>query len=863
MAGLQETRTPDSSTFDSDFLRFCAPAEKGQGGTELWISTSVPFAFEAQSPRFVQRSAVQVLHAESECLLAEVTLGQFPILCLVGHGPHKGYHDEDIKAWWQRIRTVVRQKRRSRPLIAFLDANAAVASSGVSFGEVDEQEWDTAGFELQTFCESLSLFAPSTFSRWHFGSSTTWTSSKAGSHGTRNDYILLDNKWREQCNGSWTDDFLDAGHRMLDHSAVLVSLTWTFEYRCTGRPSRTFDRQKILQATPSQWEDFYRDSPEIPWNMDVTEHAHLVETFLYDKLCSMFPRPPRSRRNSVFSDHTWDIYRMKGQAKKTLSRCRKLHDMWLLSWSVALWRDKDPRQARVSVFISTLRACGRWKQHKTCALELKQGLDQDRANFAEALLAPLQSAPGKSAVRLLRPLKLGKRHRNLGLRALPMVKDEEGHIVNSKAEAQARWRRHFGNMEGGQLTTPDDLWRYHQRLHLAKPTPSFDASDLPTLLELETALRKAPIGKACGLDGLPGELLHSSSPYLARLLWPLLLKVTSRVQEPLQWKGGKLVALYKGKHSTMECASYRAILVSSALGKSMHSVFRTRTMPYLQREATSLQFSVQPHAMVSMAAHCIRLAQGRAKHRCLSDYTLFLDIASAYYTLLRQHCVDLTWHDEDIICLLRRLGIDNTHIESVTAMLSSTPAFRTMGVPEPLHGLVAEFHTATWFCLEADDSISSTTRGTRPGDGFADVLWSAAFSQFFLGGLKARSRRQAPPAPFIGTVPSAYWRRKVIKSCMGRVLLGPMTSQPTPWRNLQMTWSRPSRSRRPLSSMNSDAWGCAPTWGKVKLKPSLYHVVETKLLCVSSCITRSTVAFPYKISQRIKQLFVWWRITLT
>ena len=53
-----------------------------------------------------------------------------------------------------------------------------------------------------------------------------------------------------------------------------------------------------------------------------------------------------------------------------------------------------------------------------------------------------------------------------------MVKDEEGHIVNSKAEAQARWRRHFGNMEGGQLTTPDDLWRYHQRLHLANPLPA-------------------------------------------------------------------------------------------------------------------------------------------------------------------------------------------------------------------------------------------------------------------------------------------------------------------------------------------------------------------------------------------------------
>eukprot|EP00434_Breviolum_minutum_P030641 symbB.v1.2.027095.t1/scaffold2753.1/size71542/7 len=728
--GLQETRTPDSSTFNSDFLRFCAPAENGQGGTELWVSTTTPYAYDNKTPRFVQRSAVQVLHAEAECLLVEINLGQQLILCLVGHGPHKGDPAVDIQAWWRRIRGIVQRKRRSKHLIAFLDANAAVASHDPTFGDLDEQEWDTAGLEMRSFCDSLGLFAPSTFSRWHFGSSTTWTSSEAGSHGTRNDYILLDNRWRDMCNGSWTDDFLDAGHLMLDHSAVVLSLTWSFEYKCIQSRHSSYDRQKILQATPAQWETFYQDYPEIPWDMDVTEHTQSIETFLHNKLCEVFPRAPKERRNSVFSDNTWETYRAKGQAKKTLTRCRRLHDLWCLAWSLSHWRGQNAKSARVRVLLSVLRACGRWKQYKHYGEELRRGLDQDRACFAESLLDPLHASPGKSAVRLLRPLRLGKRHRTMGLKALPIVKDEAGEVVSSKEEAQARWRRHFGSMEGGQLTTPDDLWHLHQRLHAAKPHVDLDISDIPTLLELEATLRRAPIGKACGLDGIPGELLHSSSPYLARMLWPLLLKVTSRIQEPLQWKGGKLVALYKGKHSPMECASYRAILVSSSLGKSMHSVFRARTMPYLQRGATDLQFSVQPQAMVSMAAHCIRLAQGRARRCSLSDYTLFLDIASAYYTLLRQHCVDLSWHDEDIICLLRRLGIENTHIEAVAEMLSATPAFRALGVPEPLHAVVAEFHTATWFCLEADHSITSTTRGTRPGDGYADVLWSAVFSQF-------------------------------------------------------------------------------------------------------------------------------------
>ena len=106
-----------------------------------------------------------------------------------------------------------------------------------------------------------------------------------------------------------------------------------------------------------------------------------------------------------------------------------------------------------------------------------------------------------------------------------------------------------------------------------------------SVFELELQLRKVALGKAYGMDALPSELLHSSSAYLSHRLWPLLMKMTARVQEPLQYKGGKLIALFKQKGSAMECSSYRAILVSSALGKALHNVYRARAVPYLQAQA--------------------------------------------------------------------------------------------------------------------------------------------------------------------------------------------------------------------------------------------------------------------------------------
>lgn len=77
-------------------------------------------------------------------------------------------------------------------------------------------------------------------------------------------------------------------------------------------------------------------------------------------------------------------------------------------------------------------------------------------------------------------------------------------------------------------------------------------------------------------------------------------------------------------------------LNSSTIGKTIHGVFRDRVVPFVRAGATELQFSAHRGALVSIAAHIVRMHQNwlKAIHRC--DYTIFVDIASAYYSLLRQ-----------------------------------------------------------------------------------------------------------------------------------------------------------------------------------------------------------------------------------
>ena len=455
LIGLQETRSTFEESFDSHgFLRFGAPAMKGNGGTDLWLSRKIPYAFIRGAPCFVRRDDVQVLHAEPEILIAELNMGSSAIVCCVAHAPHKGYPAEDIQSWWRTLRRRILDLRRGRTPLVCIDANASVGESQPHFGHVAEQEWDVAGKEMLAFCQDLDLVAPATHPTWHSGTSQTWTSAKSSTLGSRNDYILLDSRWQDRCQASWVDDFLDAGHRMVDHSAAILSLTMPDGIRVKQGYTCGWDRNKILEATPDDWQRFYADWPTIPWTADVTEHAREIEIFLQQRLTEFFPKERKKKRNSVFSDVTWTLYRGKMQAKVMLTQCKKTQEQWQLAMGWAILTKRSMAPARLRSLLNIMRTCYRLQHYQEHGRRLHDHILQDRADLAEQLLEPLHRCPGKQAVRLLKPLRLGTRHSTIGRKSLPMIRNEDGHVVRSRTEAVDRWRRHFSQIEGGVTTSP-------------------------------------------------------------------------------------------------------------------------------------------------------------------------------------------------------------------------------------------------------------------------------------------------------------------------------------------------------------------------------------------------------------------------
>ena len=130
--------------------------------------------------------------------------------------------------------------------------------------------------------------------------------------------------------------------------------------------------------------------------------------------------------------------------------------------------------------------------------------------------------------------------------------------------------------------------------------------EIPSRLALEGACLRTVTGKAMGPDKVPGELLKVGSGPVSQALYQLTLKML-RCHDPVILQGGTLVNAWKHKGAQSICSNHRALLISSVVGKSIHSVMRSSIVPCAQKVAAPMQVGGLPKYPVLYAAHAVRL----------------------------------------------------------------------------------------------------------------------------------------------------------------------------------------------------------------------------------------------------------------
>ncbi|CAE7762327.1 unnamed protein product [Symbiodinium sp. CCMP2456] len=214
-----------------------------------------------------------------------------------------------------------------------------------------------------------------------------------------------------------------------------------------------------------------------------------------------------------------------------------------------------------------------------------------------------------------------------------------------------------------------------------------------------------------------------------KALYQLFLKASLRVAEPIQFKGGSLFAIWKGKSSTAKASAYRGILVSSVTGKSFHRAIRNRSVDALRNFGQPMQTGGLPSFPVTMGSHFVRLFQAGSHRRRRSHGLLFLDLREAFYRVVRPLLAYSPWGDEDFAKVAQLVRLPPEVMHELHVHLGQRPVLSEAGTSAWTTACMSEALVGTWFRFQGGEKVVRTDIGSRPGDNLADVCFSFIFAK--------------------------------------------------------------------------------------------------------------------------------------
>ena len=340
--------------------------------------------------------------------------------------------------------------------------------------------------------------------------------------------------------------------------------------------------------------------------------------------------------------------------------------------------------------------------------------------------------PKKLYVAVRKAFPQARSSRRSSLCPLPAIRMEDGRLASSAEERNERWRGFFAEQEAGEILTEHDYADFFMSPDIppCSQTTAFNLEALPTLGEVENAILSLKFRKASGPDGVTAETLRSAPQATATTLYPLFLKATLAAREPIEWRGGNLIALAKRATKALECSGYRSILLASVVGKIHHKILRGKLEPYLGRCKSGLQAGTSAGVGVDMISLAVKAFRGWALQGVGVAAVTFYDIKAAYYHVLRQTLVSTPSCDRPLLALLHKVGIPSEAVCELHDHLAKVALLGEAGIGEHLEAIITDLFRGTWFRLEASSTLTGTRRGTRPGDPLADLLFGFSFTGY-------------------------------------------------------------------------------------------------------------------------------------
>ena len=579
----------------------------------------------------------------------------------------------------------------------------------------------------------------------------------SGPGAARLDYVAIPRDWQVPHAGSRTDPALDWGQPRTDHVALQ---TWIRGYVPLGNHSkprrprlntaamRTSEGQQVIR-------EICRGVPLQPWSLDVHRHAKAVEDHLWAGLLAHFPAPKSPCKRDYFCSDTWQLRGKREWLRKRIHAASKFFRVWELRGALSSWKCRRPLCVVYTVMYVPLLWLLRdfpafLDEYRLSCRELRRAIRRDTLDHIRRTADDATNMSARTVVQRLRMLTGGPKRKSRDPPPLPAVELANGSLAATAEDAKERWLEHFSSIEDGHVQDAVSIVHDCFRRQAGKDLEAYSVNlqDVPDLCSLEGALRDTATARAYGQDGVPGEVAHYCAAELSKAIFQLHLKSVFRLCEPVQHKGGVLHCVWKRKGPKQQCTSYRGILVSSVIGKSLHKLLRQKCITALSKVASPLQVVGLPKYPVTVPAHATRLFQSACHRQGLCHSIVFLDLQEAFYRIVRPLITGGPLTQEAVAAACRAVNLPSGVYHEVQAHLQQPALPQGGGASEWATRALEETLQDTWFKFPCEPELVVTKIGSRPGDSLSDLVFSLLFAKVL-----ARIRQILREAGHVTTIP--------------------------------------------------------------------------------------------------------------
>ena len=752
--GLQECRQPSEGLeHGSHFFKFASPANKGQGGCQIWLSKHVHPGRDAAGTPLRWRPDTFVRYFSSHrCLSISGMAGNVRFGIIAAHAHTASAEKDDISQFWQVLTVVIGQLPETSIKILLIDANASFdphCCEGAYYRPLDDNAHAMATFLAQTSMLPSDL--------WDEEGSVikTWKSPTGFEKAL--DYICVPQEMVLHLRTIGTDHELLDLFAGIDHRPLVVKFSFATRAKATRRDKGGFDVKAMLSEEGHQkLREIFSGAPQVPWETHACDHWEQLQAYLSAQCAQAFPLKSRGPRKTYISDELWGLIANQRQVRGQLRFRNQQHRknfLWvcLRSWAIVTNGNRHlgfDHSKMVSQF------CDRSSKHdhhvailwdKLTSLRKDIGrlMKQCQAERArQAFQCAREEGPGAISRLMTALLKSGRRYKPP--HTLPPLQDSSGNLLSEPEEVFRALGQHFAKAERaveiGQSAFLDFV-----SLGNAQAAAKLDGDIVPGVAELSAAFRKVKAGKAPGASGLKPEIFRSASTSAAIAVYPILLKQMMRGEVPVAFLRSQICPIPKPGKCPANVEGWRSIALQEIPRKAVCATMRRFLLQALDNTALPLQLGGRPGGpMVVPALHVVAHLR-RMRQLRKSAGVLYIDGVQAFYSAIREI---VTGADETEVGAARIVGIiEDMHTdEQVRAdlfrLLCGPSVLAQAGAPPFVQSFLRTGFHGSHFCVgENHEKNYLTQAGTIPGSPLADIVFQLALVRFHRN-LQERLRAQ-------------------------------------------------------------------------------------------------------------------------